>query len=183
MKRPRIEDDYFEWMFEIVCRDRYEGNVSYRKLLIYLHDREFTWTLPKDANRAEDGLDLRYQFAYDTGCACADGYLDGPCSVLEMMIALAIKCEEIMDDPKVGDRTGQWFWKMIHNLGLGGMIDSRFDSTEVEKVVTRFLNREYESNGVGGLFRVPSYTRLVPDLRRIEIWIQMLWYLDSITFD
>ena len=43
-------------------------------------------------------------------------YLDNKtCSVLEMMIALAIRCEEhIMDDPDVGNRTGQWFWKDVY---------------------------------------------------------------------
>lgn len=48
-------------------------------------------------------------------------YLDNrPCSVLEMIIALAIRLEEhIMDDPDIGNRTGQWFWDMIVSLGLG----------------------------------------------------------------
>lgn len=177
---PRnIEQKYFEWLYDLVCENRYSEGYSYRELLSYLHDVEFTYTIRKDSDRAEDGVDLRYRFAYDTGCGCADGYLDGPCSVLEMMIALAIRCEEqIMDDPRYGNRTTQWFWKMITNLGLNNMIDDRFDKEYVEGVIGKFLNREYEPNGRGGLFTVRNCDH---DLRYVEIWVIMLWYLDTIT--
>ena len=58
------------------------------------------------------------------------------------------------------------------------MSDDRFDRLYVVDVVNRFLNREYEPNGKGGLFKVRNCDY---DLRDIEIWIQLLWYLDSIT--
>ena len=169
-----INDDYFEWLFELVCKGRYDRTISYRKLLMRLHDIEFTWLLPKDRNRAEDGVDLRYRFA----SARADD-IDGPCSVLEMMIALSIRCEEnIMDDPGVGDRTGQWFWGMINNLGLGFMTDNRFDKKFVDNAIARFLDREYEPDGTGGLFTVRHCDY---DMRDVEIWYQLCWYLDTIT--
>lgn len=178
MNQTKIADDYFEWMFDLVCGGRYAEPVSFRRLLSYLHDVEFTYSIPRDSNRAEDGIDLRYRFAYDTGCACADGYLEGPCSVLEMMIALAIRCEEsIMDDATKGNRTAQWFWKMIVNLGLGSMSDSRFDLRYVETRIDIFLNREYEADGRGGLFTV-SNCRF--DMRDLEIWTQMCYFLDNI---
>lgn len=179
MTQVNIKQKYFEWLYDLVCGDRYSEGYSYGKLLSFLHDIEFKYIIHKDANRAEDGMDLRYRFAYDTGYACADGYLEGPCSVLEMMVALAIRCEEcIMDDPRYGNRTSQWFWKMISNLGLNGMVDSRFDEIYAEKVISTFLNREYEPNGRGGLFTVRHCDY---DLRRVEIWVIMLWYLDTIT--
>ena len=136
--------------------------------------------LPKDENRAEDGIALRYRFAYGYHSpASAETFLDGPCSVLEMMVALAIRCEEtIMDNPLIGDRTGQWFWGMIVSLGLGSMMDDRFDEDYVDFVINRFLNREYEPNGKGGLFTIKN---CVQDLRDVEIWYQICWYLDSIT--
>jgi hypothetical protein len=95
-----------------------------------------------------------------------------------MMVALAIECEvTIMDDPNIGDRTGQWFWGMIVNLGLGSMTDYKFDDIYVEGVVRRFLDREYEPNGKGGLFTVKNCRY---DLRTVEIWNQMCWYLGTI---
>lgn len=178
MSRMKIENDYFEWMFNLVCDGRLARSNSYRKLLSYLHDVEFVYIIPNDADRASDGIELRHRFAllykdYDYVVDC----LDGPCSVLEMMVALAIRCEvTIMDDPKVGDRTGQWFWKMVVNLGLGSMSDNRFDLDYVEFVIDRFLNREYEPDGRGGLFRVRNSDY---DFRDVKIWNQLNYYLDT----
>lgn len=176
-----LNNEYFEWMCKIVHDTKYTRRSSYKKLLKYLHDREFEFIIDMDSNRAEDGMDLRSRFAYDykrLGPTIAEYLDDGPCSILEMMVALAIRCEEhIMDDPEMGNRTGQWFWGMIENLGLKSMTDNRFDERYVEKVIDRFLNREYEENGEGGLFTV---NRCAFDLRTVEIWYQMCWYLDEI---
>lgn len=179
MLRDRIKRDYFEWLHGIVCKNRYCGRASFRTLLSYLHNTEFYCSIPKDNNRAEDGMDLRYRFAYDyNGIDGAERYLTGPCSVLEMMVALAIRCEEeYMDDPRYGDRTGQWFWGMIVSLGLGGMTDSTYDADYVDNAITMFLERKYSPNGRGGLFTLRNSNR---DLRKAEIWHQMCWYLDTI---
>lgn len=179
MTRNEVINDYFNWLSDFVYRDRFPKRLSYRKLLTHLHDTEFIYSIPKDKNRAEDGKDLRYRYAYNhLGDPGAERYLSGPCSVLEMMIGLTIRCEEtIMDDTSMGDRTGQWFWGMIVNLGLGAMSDARFDRQFVEEAISDFLNRRYEPDGRGGLFRVKNCDC---DLRNVEIWVQMLWYLDSI---
>ena len=52
-------------MYKRVCGDTYASRLSYRKLLEYLHTIEFTYILVMDSNRAEDGTDLRYRFAYE----------------------------------------------------------------------------------------------------------------------
>ena len=39
------------------------------------------------------------------------------------------------------------------------------------------MNRTYSPDGDGGLFTVRNCDR---DLRNVEIWIQMCWYLDTI---
>ena len=174
-----IEKEYFEWMYDMVCGNRFSKNVSYKHLLTYLHNVEFTYTIPRDSNRFEDGLDLRYKFAYEIGDRSIDRYSFGGCSVLEMMVALAIRCEStIMDNARIGDRTAQWFWRMITNLGLNAMTDDRFDMNYVEESVIAFLDRKYEPDGRGGLFTVRDCEY---DLRRMEIWTQMCYFLDSIT--
>lgn len=133
-----------------------------------------------DQNRAEDGVALRYRFACEyPDPSDVERYLDGPCSVLEMMVALAVRCEEnIMDDPNIGNRTRQWFWGMIVSLGLGSMTDDRYDEFYIYETLERFLDREYEPDGHGGLFTI---RRCTEDLRDVEIWHQLCWYLDSIT--
>lgn len=164
-----LQEEYFEWLYNLVCGERYTSKISYRKLLTYLHHTEFTWLLPNDQNRAEDGINLRYRFTEE---------LPGSCSVLEMMIGLAIRCEEwIMDNPNYGNRTRQWFWSMISSLGLGSVHDERFDEAYVKQIVIRFLNREYQPDGRGGLFTIRNCEY---DLRDVEIWYQLCWYLDGI---
>ena len=176
-ERDRVQNEYFEWMYDLVCGDKHSKSISYRKLLMHLHNTVFVYSIDMDANRAENGEHLRYRYALRH--KVNERYLDiGECTVLEMMIALAIRCEEeIMDDPNIGDRTAQWFWGMVTNLGLGGCTDEYYDRREVNDILERFLNREYEPDGRGGLFRVRNCAN---DLRDVEIWYQMLWYLNSI---
>ena len=175
----RINDEYFNWLCELVDVKRFSKRVSYRKLLMHLYNIEFTWSILYDDNRADDGIQLRRRFALIRDDITLQRYLQGPCSVLEMMTALAVRCEEcIMDDASMGNRTGQWFWGMIHNLGLSPMTDSKFDREFVDEVIARFLNREYEPDGRGGLFTVKHCDY---DLRNVEIWCQLSWYLGSIT--
>ncbi len=180
--RGQINEEYFNWLYDLVCDRRYSRSHSYRKLLTRLHNTRFTYLIPRDQNRADDGKNLRYRYAIHNGYEDMVDYvlddLSGPCSVLEMMVALSIRCEEnIMDDPSVGDRTGQWFWNMIVNLGLGSMLDNNYDEDLVDDILERFLKRKYEPDGRGGLFTIRGCTR---DLRRVEIWYQLCWYLDTI---
>ena len=180
MIADNVKNEYFEWLYDLVCGERCSGKCSYRKLMIFLHDVEFRYSLPMDENRAHDGIDLRYRFSISKGFESDyfSEYLRGPCSVLEMMIALSVRCEEnIMDDTKYGNRTSQWFWGMINNLGLGDMYDSRFDKDNVNAIVQRFLDRKYAPNGKGGLFTIRNCKY---DLRDVEIWYQLNWYLDGI---
>ena len=180
MTRNELIDQYFDWMYQLVVDNRY-SNKSYRRLFIRLYDTEFTYTIPMDDNRAEDGINLRYRFGRENGYndPMVAAYLDDrACSILEMMTALAIRCEEhIMDDPDVGNRTGQWFWSMLTSLRLGSMDDVRFDRDYVDEALDRFLNHDYRRNGEGGLFTV-HHTRV--DMRRKEIWYQLNCYLNEL---
>ena len=181
--KDKLNNEYFDWMFDIVCADRFSKDISYRKLLMYLHNTTFRYSIKRDSNRADDGVGLRYRFAISKGYdetldKPIHYYIAEPCSVLEMILALARRCEEnIMDDTAYGNRTGQWFWGMITNLELGSMTDDQFDKLYVEKIIERFLNREYEPNGKGGLFTIRNCDC---DLRDVEIWFQLCYYLDSI---
>lgn len=180
-RRDALNKEYFAWLYNIVCGNRLSESISYRKLLSHLHDTEFRYLIPRDRNREEDGVDLRHRFIYESGYDNElEVYLDKPCSVLEMMIALAFRCEEWLDDPDVGDRTAQWFWHMLKSLDLGYMSDLRYDKRIVETNINRMLDRDYEPNGKGGLFTIK---RCVNDLREAELWHQLCWYMDSITGD
>ena len=83
-----------------------------------------------------------------------------------------------MDNPALGDRTGQWFWGMITNMGLGAMDDKHFDKKTAENIANSFMDRQYETNGEGGLFTIRN---VGVDLTKVDIWTQLCWYLDSIS--
>jgi len=124
----QIKIEYFNWLCEFVFDPRYSRH-SFTRLFKCLHKIEYTWIISADRNRALDGIDLRTKFADAFGYDwrdIRDNYLTGPCSVFEMMVGLSIRMETyLMTDATEGDRTGQWFWGMLVNMGLGNMYDGR----------------------------------------------------------
>lgn len=173
-----IKEQYFYWMYKMVNPGR-RVSKSYIRLCKYLNSRTFIPTIRNDGNRADDGLYLRYRFKQDTGLRAIDDdeCINGECSIFEMMVALSLRIEEdYMDDPVTGNRIWRWFHIMLNNLGLSEMSDEHFDERYVKKAINRFLNRKYEPNGKGGLFRIDNCPY---DLRDVEIWYQMCWYFSS----
>lgn len=180
MDNSNIENAYFDWMCRHVCYGKSAEEYGYFKLLSHLHMIDFTYLIDMDGNRATDGIDIRYRFGNENNIPqpVISSVLDvRPCSVLEMMVALSIRCEEhIMDNPDIGDRTSEWFWGMICTLDLQCMNDHLYDRERVAEVIDILLNRKYDCDGHGGLFIV----RNGPDMRITEIWYQLMWYLRSI---
>ena len=180
MSGNELKKRYFRWLCQLVQNGKFTGFRSYQELLGCLAEQEFTWTVEMDENRARDGIELRYRFGCEMGYdyRYVESFLDGaPCTVLEMMAALALRVEEhLMTDPQYGDRTGQWFWEMVVNLGLADMTDECFDRRKAEKTIRRFLHRHYSADGHGGLFWIPGCPL---DLRKIEIWYQLCHYLSG----
>lgn len=180
MTRDNIINRYFEWLCVLVSSSKYEKRGSYRQLLYALHNTEFVYSLDMDENRAIDGAYMRRRFGIEHSLkeqVIIDFLDDRPCSILEMMVALASRCEvQIMDNPNMGDRTDVWFWGMIDNLGLSAMAGRSFDKEYVRTTLDDFLNHRYNRNGYGGLFTVNKVSR---DMRTVDIWYQMCWYLNE----
>lgn len=173
-----VEQLYFDWLYRIVCGGDYSRGLSWHKLIRKLYVREFVYALDMDANREDDGIDLRYRFAYEMGDEKLADYLENdPCSILEMMVALSFRCEEqIMGDPE-DEHPDRWFFEMIENLGIDDMDDDHYDDGVVDHILDIFINREYQDNGQGGLFWIRDTNGR--DLRYVEIWYQLMWYLEA----
>lgn len=151
---------YFEWLWNQVKR----GYPHQRDLALKLFTTEFTWFVPNDDNRLEDGRELRLEFVHAQGIDDADeNWLHHMgCSVFEMMLGLARRLA-FLEEGKLR----AWFWILVDNLGP--VTDESLES---------LVQRTYESNGVGGLFPLkhPKY-----DQRKVEIWYQAnAWLIENV---
>lgn len=176
-----VVNAYFRYLGDLVGADTIaEGN--YWHLLRKLHNTQFYWTNRMDENRALDGENLRVRFFYDNHTLDDDyeEFLFEPCSVLEMLVALALRMEKeyLMDwRPGSRDKTAERFWMLIDNLGLSDCTDDNWGTkinAKVQHYIEQFLDRDYRFDGAGGLFPLKNCQE---DQRNIEIWSQMQAYI------
>lgn len=177
-QEERMRDAYLDWLCCIAEDPGLPRKKSHTKLLTRLFYAEFIYDNDMDANRANNGKRLRYDFLNENGCSNYIGFMSNyPCSVLEVIISLALYIEqEIMSNPYYGDRTRTWIWKMITNLELDSQTDDRYFEAYVNSRIKIFLNKEYCLNGQGGLF-VSGTCRCMPSK---DIWSQACIMLNEI---
>ena len=155
---------YFEWL----C-NKVGYNEDYDALLCYLFNRDYKWVMDMDENRCQDGLWQRRMFMEQEGVR-GDPFNDKPCSILEMLVALAVRLEDdVMGDPDLCV-----FWRMIHNLGL----DETGSEDMWDTIISGWMSRgSIDYDGSGGLFplRHPRQNQ-----RDVEIWGQAMDYLNEL---
>lgn len=187
---------YFNWLCNMVHVDDYIGK-SWYILAKLLHNMEFYSVIHNDENRASHGAHLRQVWlssleneAEELGLGyplCPQGALDGPCTILEMLVALALRIEsEIMQDEDRGNRTAEWFWVMIRNMfrkyrlaEFGDDCITPKQNDIVHMVVTRMLDREYWADGHGGGLFPLDRNESGEDQREVEIWYQAQYWLQE----
>ena len=161
---------YILYLMDIVDANADEYSLLFEKLL----DIPFIYFVGNDDNRAVDGLNLRFDFEEEYGKIT--DIEEDECSLLEMFVALARRCDvDIMYDEELGNRIPQWFWTMMDNIGLSEFDNRRFDELAVERLCDKFNYRKYTKEGKnGGAFPI---SRPKDDLRDVELWFQMSWYM------
>lgn len=163
---------YFRWLLEYfdISRPRY------KKLLKHLFKTEYYYINPMDANRESDGIDIRLEFDNDTGHSFSGDILSYPCSLIEMLIGMSIRIQNIMDDEFESTDVSYWFWDMIDNLGLLDYTDDYFDLDEYEQIVYDFMDKKYTEGTRGNIFIImdPDF-----DTKNSELWMQMQKYLNE----
>lgn len=172
-----FKKDYFAWLQEYVGSPKVED--SYYLLLGRLFDTPFSWVVALDMNRALDGISLKSQFSLDCYYGEPLRFQEYPCSVLEMLLALAIRIENNLYNGEDEHKTDVWFWEMLDNLGLVEFTDDNYHNAggdvEVDKIIYTMMDRRYRKDGSeGGLFPL-KYAK--KDQRKVEIWYQMNEYL------
>lgn len=156
----------------------------YSQLFNILHSRPFKYSLALDENRESDGEDLRYRFGYerDFDQTKVAFYLDrGSCSVLEMLVAMAVRMDDIMYD----EDPGVWFWDMMDSLGLSGYTNGviskePYAEDEINGIIDNFMERDFDpNNGEGSPFTVKDNRG--QDLRNVEFWCLAMWHATEVS--
>lgn len=152
-------------MSDKLCMDDDEIK-RYNFLTMDLIKIPFRYNHPMDENRYNDGMNLRADFEYETGkfLDSSSGILPG-CSFLEMIVALAYKCEhQIMRNVDIGDRTKKWFYILLKNLGFDTMTNDNWQYENSEIIKNRISD--------GKIFKFKSKKN-----ENEEIWKQLMVYL------
>lgn len=180
MENCSLVDRYYNWLVGTVATATEHD--SYRSLFGMLMDIDFCSPVPHDENRLADGLGLREQFADLFSCNSLfwRGYISCDSSVLEVLIAIAIRWDGELLASNETQRYHDWFWEMMENLGLDRMDDLNFDEDEAERIIYTFLDRDYDANGRGGLFPMKSPPS---DMRKTELAYQLDWYITEKYWD
>ena len=181
----RKPGDRFGWRWGRFEDETMGTHVILNELLFKI---PFIPSVPNDENRAIDGMSLRdayidSRYSWTTGHPRYDdeqwqAFLRSSCSMLEMMIALAIRIS--FDTEGFGEDTSvsYWFWKMIDNIGCDvtdyQMVTDQRVKAKCETRILEVVDRRYSANGVGGLFPLSNPNG---DQRKVELWYQMSAYL------
>lgn len=179
-RRKTLNEDYLVWLYSLIDNRKR----SYRNLASELHKKPFRWGVALDENRYEDGLDLRRRFTegMDETHLEVRYFLKGECTFLEMLIALAQRMNgQLYDLDTQEDKTPTCFQELLGNLGMLHFYDtlhfSELDLIKIDRIVEIVIDRSYGADGTGSLF--PIKRRPPRDMSRVEIWYQMMIYLNE----
>lgn len=162
-----IEKSYFNWLCAKVLED---NNRDYESLMQILYETEFVWVVQEDTHRVADAIELREFFLQETQSGGGEILDQRPCSILELLLSFADRASFQTDIP-----ANDWFWEFIENLRLDiYKTVSKRDEARIQKVLNTFTWRQYEPNGLGGLFPLASTDE---DQTKVELWYQFFAYL------
>ena len=163
---------YEDYLLNIVCtpKDKYK----YSRMLHELYLTPYHSSIRLDQSRITDGLDMREAFLDECGFA---GHRTFPvqCTVLEVLVAMCLRCErDIMCEPN-RDKTARWFWDMMYFSNLADYPDNTFNREAVRDILDGILKHAYTRNGYGGFFYIPESNE---NMRKMDLWSQMMHYID-----
>lgn len=169
---------YFIWLCNKLNSSRPNNKRKWTYLLEQMFDTDFYWVVPNDDNRSFDGKVLRDQYAYENGLSNYPKLIRDECSFLEMLVALADRCDtDIMAVEQPTEyQSGHWFWLFLENCGLAEYDDEHYDPDMIDVILNQIMSRNYMSNGFGGLFPLKNPSQ---DQREVELWYQMNEWLEE----
>lgn len=170
-----IQEAYFYWLYEQVFDPQPDDRENYFTVCGIMHQVIFRDMVPHDSNRIAEAAGLRngfVKFAGSVGPVEQAELMSPNASVFEVLVALTDRAQFIVP---LGRKT--WFRVFIEKLELYKWNDlycGRRSTFPIERAIHIFNNREYQPNGLGGIFplRYPK-----EDQRGVELWYQMGAYM------
>lgn len=172
---------YFRWLYGRVCVVRdWESDRSYQMVCDEMQRIPFKVLVAGDENRRSNAADLRDQFLDFIRDRSLDRVAEREAhevSIFELLVCLS-------DEARImtGNSREEWFMIFLQNLGLDRFSDDQDDliaKTQVRRILSKFNNRRYRANGVGGLFPLDNP---MTDQRRIQLWYQLGAYVRQNNF-
>jgi hypothetical protein len=171
------EQAYYEWLTDMLPGWR----SGHSRLLRQLFETPFQYAVGTDANRIDDGMELRSRFCWERGYSANVRHElknRRECSVLEIMISMALRCEEeFMTLYTEDERTERWVGWMIRSMDLDRFTDGQYDPDAVHAALQSMMIRDYSPDGRGSLFYIPGYRG---DMRQIDLWEQMMCWIEFV---
>lgn len=184
IKRARLSrvatlEEYHDWLCGLINTECLSED--YSLLLTELYKTPFIDKIPNDENRAFEGLILRETFSSDLGIEYIPENFNPECSMLELIIGLAYRCESIGADEENSLNYKEWFWRLIDNAGLTDFDDSSFFRVgdDATSIIQKIIERRYGRDGHGGFFPLKKASK---DQRKVELWYQMSSYLSELYY-
>jgi len=155
--------------------DKYNiGRKGFDLLLEELLDSPFEVIIDRDSNRLKDGENIRKAFFIENGVSGM--FIDHEISVLEVILALAIRIDQEYTGNPRNPHPELIFWELLGNLGLDKFDNTHFNNNIIYEILGIFVNREYDFGGNGGLFPLKNP---ICDQREVELWSQAMAYLSE----
>jgi hypothetical protein len=178
----KLLSQYDEWIVVYLGISR-EWVDSHKVLLHILANKKYYYSIKRDKNRMLDGLNLRDKYERATGEIVCSPFGYGGASVLEVLAALAERCEDDLMYDGQEYKPYMWFYVMLKNLKIDSYVDDLMlvNSEEagvinpqlrdrVEKILDKWLSRRFEYDGTGSPFPLKMAKF---DQRSQELWSQM----------
>ena len=179
-----VSNAYFSYLLERIGFETLYS--TYSSTINYLFSREFYSIIRNDENREADGRFLRTTFENFGDFNDYSALYCGPASVLEVMIGMAVRMDEDWlrgcdFDPNFAAKC---FWEMFCNLGLDKFTNEYLmfpgyygGFGELEIVVDKFLERDFDKNGSNGSPFPLKSCRF--NARKEEFWVLMSEYVNE----
>lgn len=174
--------NYYVWLIGHVHHESFE---NYDCLLSETWQTFYTnFSVPNDENRAADGFALRNRYASELLADLPDL---GECRMLELLVGLAMRMNDVFYDWELPDQTGTYFWAMMTNLQLTQYTDEyvvehpKSSLDDILMIFTILDARSYSKDGHGGLFPLNPNGTNHQNQREVELWYQMMSHMAEAT--